>query len=293
MAENFIFKNLIAINFTNLNRQESLEVLDLRNDRNIRDFMLTNRKIGQKEHFRFIENLESASNRAYYALKLIDSKVESSMENKNIDKNAFNLLNVKSSQKIHFTQKVESNKMEYSLNANSKMDFKIDSMIFQKDLEDSIKPSIDSASKAKPILKAESKIVSSIDSSLKSSFNYPLDTNLDSSLNAFRDEILGVVCFNRIDLINKIAYFGIYANPKFRGIGSHLFEVLWRIAFSELNLRILFAEVLSTNKRALKFYYKHNFKYCGSLKDAVRRDNTFIDIEILTLHSKSMLESIH
>lgn len=262
MAENFIFKNLIAINFTNLNRQESMEVLDLRNDRNIRDFMLTNRKIGQKEHFRFIENLESASNRAYYALKLIDSKVE-------------------------------SNKMEYSLNANSKMDFKIDSMIFQKDLEDSIKPSIDSASKAKPILKAESKIVSTIDSSLKSSFNYPLDTNLDSSLNAFRDEILGVVCFNRIDLINKIAYFGIYANPKFRGIGSHLFEVSWRIAFSELNLRILFAEVLSTNKRALKFYYKHNFKYCGSLKDAVRRDNTFIDIEILTLHSKSMLESIH
>ena len=97
---------------------------------------------------------------------------------------------------------------------------------------------------------------------------------------------LGVVCLNQIDLSNKNAFLGIYANlianPTANN-GANLLKILKFIAFDELNLHALYAKVLSTNSRALRFYDKNGFVRCGKLIEAIKRGDKFLDLEILAL----------
>lgn len=97
------------------------------------------------------------------------------------------------------------------------------------------------------------------------------------------DLILGSISLNNIDLCNKNAFIGIYVNPNMqhKGIGSKLMCILKYIAFDELSLHILFAKCISINTYALKFYEKEGFLKCGILPQAIKKDNNFIDIEIL------------
>lgn len=105
---------------------------------------------------------------------------------------------------------------------------------------------------------------------------------------------LGVVCLNQIDLANKNAFLGIYANltanPTAKN-GANLLKMLKFIAFSELNLHILYAKVLSTNSRALRFYDKNGFVRCGKLIEAIKDNEKFMDLEILAL--KNALDLRH
>ena len=109
---------------------------------------------------------------------------------------------------------------------------------------------------------------------------------------------LGVVCLNQIDLANKNAFLGIYANfsanhtanPTANN-GANLLKMLKFIAFSELNLHILYAKVLSTNSRALRFYDKNGFVRCGKLIEAIKDNEKFMDLEILAL--KNALDLRH
>ena len=97
----------------------------------------------------------------------------------------------------------------------------------------------------------------------------------------FSQNLLGVVCFNSIDLANKNAFFGIYSKGK--NNGAKLLQILRFIAFEGLNLHILYAKVLSTNARAIRFYEKNGFMRCGRLIEALKRDDKFIDLEIWAL----------
>lgn len=105
---------------------------------------------------------------------------------------------------------------------------------------------------------------------------------------------LGVVCLNQIDLANKNAFLGIYSNfsenPTANN-GAYLLKMLKFIAFSELNLHILYAKVLSTNSRALRFYDKNGFVCCGKLIEAIKDNEKFMDLEILAL--KNALDLRH
>lgn len=165
----FSHKNMIAINFIHLNEAQKCEILAVRNDENIRKFMLDSKIIDKKTHFTFIKSLKNTKNMSYFAVY----------------------------------------------------------------------------------------------------------TKSDSSNLA----LLGVVCFNKIDLLNKNAFFGIYSVPNARN-GANLLEMLEFIAFETLNLHILYAKVLSTNTKALRFYKKHHFLPCGKMIEAIKYENRFIDIEI-------------
>ncbi|MGX2982860.1 GNAT family N-acetyltransferase [Helicobacter sp. 23-1045] len=126
--------------------------------------------------------------------------------------------------------------------------------------------------------------------------NYP--SLLDSATKiAESSAFIGVICLNQIDFANKNAFLGIYANlianPTANPIpnhttnnGANLLKILKFIAFDELNLHILYAKVLSTNSRALRFYDKNGFVRCGKLCEAIKRDDKFLDLEILALKSQ-------
>ncbi len=98
---------------------------------------------------------------------------------------------------------------------------------------------------------------------------------------------LGVVCLNNIDLANKNATLGIYSAPNAHN-GAKLLKILRFIAFSELNLHILYAKVLSTNHHAIRFYKKSGFVRCGAMIEAIKESEKFIDLEIWALKSPSL-----
>ena len=102
--------------------------------------------------------------------------------------------------------------------------------------------------------------------------------------NAEFAKFIGVICLNNIDLANKNAFFGIYGTNN----GAKLLKMLRFIAFSELNLHILYAKVLSTNNRAIRFYEKSGFVRCGAMIEAFKDGETFIDLEIWALKSASL-----
>lgn len=102
----------------------------------------------------------------------------------------------------------------------------------------------------------------------------------------FSQNLLGVVCFNSLDLANKNAFFGIYS-ARGKNNGAKLLQILRFIAFEGLNLHILYAKVLHTNARAIRFYDKNGFVRCGRLFEAVKRGVGFIDLEIWALKNNA------
>jgi len=76
---------------------------------------------------------------------------------------------------------------------------------------------------------------------------------------------IGVIYFNKINLINKSTYFGLYANPdtKVIGIGSILEQICISYAFDILKLKNLKLEVFEKNLKAMALYKKFNFKGIG------------------------------
>lgn len=121
---------------------------------------------------------------------------------------------------------------------------------------------------------------------------YEVDSN-ESALQTTQGEsanensaFMGVICLNNIDLANKNATMGIYSALNAHN-GSKLLKILRFIAFSELNLHILYAKVISTNKRAIRFYEKSGFMRCGAMIEAIKEGEKFIDLEIWALRSDS------
>lgn len=96
-----------------------------------------------------------------------------------------------------------------------------------------------------------------------------------------KDEYIGVVSLNRIDLKNKNAYLGIYSNPSLKGVGNLLMDCLKGIAFNMARLHTLKLEVIEENKKALKFYKNSGFKKEGKLKDYVSKNGNYKDVIIM------------
>jgi UDP-4-amino-4,6-dideoxy-N-acetyl-beta-L-altrosamine N-acetyltransferase len=74
---------------------------------------------------------------------------------------------------------------------------------------------------------------------------------------------IGVIYFNKIDVINKSTYFGLYANINLSGVGSALLEIICNYAFEQLKISSLNAEVFKKNKKAIYLYNKFKFREVG------------------------------
>jgi UDP-4-amino-4,6-dideoxy-N-acetyl-beta-L-altrosamine N-acetyltransferase len=94
---------------------------------------------------------------------------------------------------------------------------------------------------------------------------------------------LGVVYLNRLDLTNKNAYLGIYANPNLKGVGNILIGCLKELSFNIINLHSLKLEVIESNKRAVQFYKKIGFKDEGCLKEYVFKNGKWVNVIIMGL----------
>lgn len=99
----------------------------------------------------------------------------------------------------------------------------------------------------------------------------------------FTEKIIGIIYLNKIDLINRTAYLGLYSdiNNNISNKGKILLECLEYIAFKILKLRLLLLEVLANNKKALIFYKKNNYAVKGVLEKIIKKNNKFIDVIIM------------
>lgn len=98
-------------------------------------------------------------------------------------------------------------------------------------------------------------------------------------------EYLGIIYLNKLDLKNKNAYLGIYANPdnEIKQKGRMLIELLLRLSFEYANLGTLKLEVLEDNTTAIDFYNRIGFEREGVLKEFVFRDGRWKDAVIMRI----------
>jgi len=68
-----------------------------------------------------------------------------------------------------------------------------------------------------------------------------------------------------------------------QGIGAEVLQAVLRFAFLEMNLRLIYLEVLQTNERAIRLYEKTGFQREGLLRDRQYRAGEFVSVVVMSL----------
>lgn len=94
------------------------------------------------------------------------------------------------------------------------------------------------------------------------------------------DEYLGTISLKHIDNENKKAEYAISTRKKAHGTGvaKHATDEIFKIAFEELGLNKVYLNVLSVNKRAVRFYEKIGFEYEGEFKQDLQIRGVYYDL---------------
>ncbi len=102
-------------------------------------------------------------------------------------------------------------------------------------------------------------------------------------------DLIGVIYLNRVDLDNRNAYMGIYANPdldKVQHKGSMLLESIKMVGFNEASLHTIKLEVVENNLKAIAFYKKNGFIEEGLLKEYLQKGSGRLDVIIMGIFNE-------
>ncbi len=117
--------------------------------------------------------------------------------------------------------------------------------------------------------------------------NYPVSVFGIEKVN--EKELIGITLLKDINFINRSAEFAVYiGDNKFRGEGlakEATIETL-KFAFYELGLNRIYLKVLEINKVALHLYERIGFRQEGVLKEAVFKNNLFVNEIIMAILKK-------
>lgn len=100
-------------------------------------------------------------------------------------------------------------------------------------------------------------------------------------VNDTNDEYLGTISLKNINKKNRNAEYAISTRKKIRGTGVSFeaTKLILDFGFHQLNLIKIYLNVLTTNKRAIRFYKKVGFKYEGTFFKHLMINNQLIDLE--------------
>ncbi len=87
---------------------------------------------------------------------------------------------------------------------------------------------------------------------------------------------IGVIDFTNI--LSDSCEFGVYANPKLKGMGKYLMSEIITYAFNTLNVKVLKAEVFEQNSKAVALYSKYNFK---KVNEKIENNHKLICMELV------------
>ena len=105
------------------------------------------------------------------------------------------------------------------------------------------------------------------------------------SLPAESGEFLGLVRIDRIDAVNRNCAVGLDLAPKHRGKGLAPKVYAWLLdyLFRQLNMHMVYLEVLASNARAIHVYERLGFHVHGRLRQRVFRSGAYEDSILMSL----------
>lgn len=94
-----------------------------------------------------------------------------------------------------------------------------------------------------------------------------------------KDSLAGIVRIDQIDEIYRTCYVGLDIFDHFRGAGLSrpIYQKILSYLFDDLNMRVLYLEVLASNAKAIHVYEKIGFKFCGKFPGKIVRGGAAID----------------
>lgn len=113
---------------------------------------------------------------------------------------------------------------------------------------------------------------------IKNSYN---EKNQHFAIANEKDEYLGTISLKNIDFYNCNAEYAISTrkNTHRTGINSIATKLILKYAFEGLQLKKVYLNVLSENRRAKKFYLKNGFIYEGTFKKHIMIAHELKDLE--------------
>ena len=101
--------------------------------------------------------------------------------------------------------------------------------------------------------------------------NLNKEKNIKRWIICFNEQAVGTVFLSSIDFSNKVGNVNIKILPRFqgKGIGKQALSLLCNIAFDELGLFCLTANVLSYNTKSKELFEKCGFRVDGILRSRV------------------------
>jgi diamine N-acetyltransferase len=106
-------------------------------------------------------------------------------------------------------------------------------------------------------------------------------------------KLVGISRLMYIDLKSGTSEFGIYIGEQKaqgRGIGKQALNLTLKYGFERLKLRKIYLRVNTNNHRAIQLYQNLSFEVEGVLKDHFLNDETYEDIQYMSLFQKNFKE---
>lgn len=121
--------------------------------------------------------------------------------------------------------------------------------------------------------------------SVEEAKNWFLNTSPDYYVIWLNDTKIGYFRTSNYSNINKNIYIGADIHPNFQGKGYAYQAYLKFIPFlfGEYNLNKISLEVLATNTRAIKLYYKLGFFLEGTKRQEILKNSKYVDSHIMSM----------
>ncbi len=97
---------------------------------------------------------------------------------------------------------------------------------------------------------------------------------------------VGDVGLLNLEWTSRSAELGIFIGDKSRwdqGYGTEAVQVMLRHGFNTLNLHRIYLRVFATNTRARRSYEKAGFILEGTLRQAIFRHGTYVDLHVMSI----------
>jgi RimJ/RimL family protein N-acetyltransferase len=98
-------------------------------------------------------------------------------------------------------------------------------------------------------------------------------------------EFLGLVRIDRIDSVSRNCAIGldIVAEYRGKGLSAKIYSWLLDYLFLQLNMHMVYLEVLESNERAIHVYERLGFRVDGRLRQRIFRNGTYEDSILMSL----------
>ena len=98
-------------------------------------------------------------------------------------------------------------------------------------------------------------------------------------------EFLGLVRIDRIDSVSRNCAIGldIVAEHRGKGLSAKVYSWLLDYLFLQLNMHMVYLEVLESNERAIHVYERLGFRVDGRLRQRIFRNGTYEDSILMSL----------